>query len=88
MSDMRRLTMGTHTVLTEILFYSRVVASNRDYAAYLFKAGADMNPQIPLWRRSSLSPLLCELQEKTEYMKISSNIMQGFCSNLKDRVLS
>lgn len=87
-SDMRKLTMGTHTILTETIFFSRVVAFNRDCAAYLFKIGGEMSPKFPPPRRASLFQASSELQSTAKYMETSSISMQGFCSNLKDRVLS
>ena len=87
-SDMRKLTMGTHTILTEIIFFSRVVTFNRDCAAYLLKIGDEMSSQIPSSRRASLFHASRELQSIAKYMESSSNGMQGFCSNLKERVLS
>lgn len=87
-SDMRNLIMGTHTILTEIIFFSRVVTFNRDCAAYLFKLGEEMSPRIPSSRRASLFHASRELRSAANYMESSSNSMQGFCSNLKERVLS
>lgn len=87
-SDMRKLTMGTHTVLTEIIFVSRVVTFNRDCAAYLLKIGDELSPRIPPPRRASLFQASRELQSTAKYMENSSNSMQGFCSNLKERALS
>ena len=87
-SDMRKLTMGTHTVLTEIIFFSRVIAFNRDCAAYILKIGGEMSPRFPPSRRKSLFQASRELHSTAKYMEHSSNSMQGFCSNLKERVLS
>ncbi|CAF9936666.1 hypothetical protein IMSHALPRED_010847 [Imshaugia aleurites] len=87
-SDMRKLTMRTHTVLTEIIFFSRVVTFNRDCAAYLLKTGDEMSHRIPPQRRASLFHASRELQGTAKYMEFSSTSMQGLASNLKERVLS
>lgn len=86
--DMRKLTMGTHTVLTEIIFLSRVVAFNCNAAAYLLQTGDEINSQLPPQRRVSLLHPSRELRETAQHMEFSSTSVQGFCSNLKERVLS
>ena len=87
-SDMRKLTMSTHTVLTEIIFLSRVVAFNRDAAAYLLRTGDEISSRLPPQRRVSLLHPSRELRETAKHMEFSSISTQGFCSNLKERVTS
>ena len=87
-SDMRQLTMGTHTTLTEIIFFCRVVTFSRDCAAYLSKLNDELGPRILAQRRASFSHTARELQGTARYMESSSNSMQGFCATLKERVLS
>lgn len=87
-SDMRKLTMDTHTVLTEIIFLSRVFAFNRDAAAYLLKIGDEISSQLPPQRRVALLHPSRELRETAKHMEFSSTSVQGFSSNLKERVSS
>ena len=86
--DMRKLTMGTHTVLTDIIFVSRVVAFNSKAAAYLLRTGDEINSQLPPQRRVSLLHPSRELRETAQHMEFSATSVQGFCANLKERVSS
>lgn len=86
--DMRRLTMGTHTVLTEVIFLSRVVAFNCNAAAYLLQTGDEISSRWPPQRRVSLLHPSRELRETARHIEFSSTSVQGFCSNLKERVSS
>ena len=86
-SDMRKLTMGTHTTLTDLIFSSRVLMFSHDCAAYLLKTGDELKLRIPS-QHSSLLYASRELQDIAKYMEFSSGSMQGFCSNLKERVHS
>ena len=86
--DMRRLTMGTHTVLTEIIFLSRVVAFNCNAAAYLLQTSDEMNSRLPPHRRVSLLHPSRELRETARHIEFSSTGVQGFASTLKERVSS
>ena len=87
-SDMRQLTMGTHTVLTDLIFLSRVVTFNRDSAAYLLRISDGISSHLTPQRCASLSHASYELRDTAKYMECSSNSLQGFCANLKERVLS
>ena len=87
-SDMRQLNMGTHTVLTDLIFLSRVVSFNLDGAEYLLKASDEISCQTTPQRCASLVPASRELRETAKYMEFSSKSLQGFCTNLKERVLS
>ena len=87
-NDMRQLTMGTHTVLTDLIFLSRVVSFNRDGAAYLVKISDEISCRMPPQRCASLFHASRELRDTAKYMEFSSNSLQGFCANLKERVLS
>lgn len=86
--DMRKLTMDTHTVLTEIIFLSRVVAFNCKAAVYLLRTGDEINSRLPPQRRVSLLHSSRELRETARHIEFSSTSVQGFCSNLKERVSS
>ena len=86
--DMRKLTMGTHTVLTEIIFASRVVGFNSKAAEYLLKTGNEIDSRLPPQRRVSLLQPSHELRETAQHMEFSATSVQGFCSNLKERVSS
>ena len=87
-SDMRQLTMGTHTVLTDLIILSRVVAFNRDSAAYLLRTSDGISSHLTPQRCASLIHASRELRDTAKYMECSSNSLQGFCANLKERVLS
>ena len=87
-SNMRQLTMGTHTVLTDLIFLSRIVSFNRDGAAYLLKTGDGISSQMTPERRASLFHASRELRDIAKHMEFSSNSLQGFCANLKERILS
>ena len=86
--DMRKLTMGTHTVLTEIILFSRVVAFNCNAAAYVLKTGDEIHSRLPPQRRVSLLQPSRELRETAQQMEFLSIGVRGFCSNLKERVSS
>ena len=85
---MHELTMGTHTVLTELIFVSRVVAFNCHAAAYLLKTSDEITSRLPPQQRLSLLHPSRELRETAQQMEFSSTSLQGFCSNLKERVSS
>lgn len=85
---MRELTMGTHTVLTELIILSRVVAFNCHAAAYLLKTSDKITSRLPPQQRISLLHPSRELQETVQHLEFSSTSLQGFSSNLKERVSS
>ena len=85
---MRELTMGTHTVLTELIFLSRVIAFNCHAAAYLLKTADELPSHLPPQRHLSLLHPSRELRETAQHVSFSSTSLQGFVSNLKERVSS
>ena len=87
-SNMRQRTMGTHTVLTDLIILSRVVSFNRDGAAYLLKISDGISSRVTPQRRDSLLHASYELRDTAKYMDFSSNSLQSFCAHLKERVLS
>ena len=87
-SDMRQMTLNTHTTLTEIVFMHRVVAFDHDCAMWLAslndkiasRTGHEQPASRPLAQR--------ELQDAIKYVENASHTMRGFCATLKERVAS
>jgi glutamate-1-semialdehyde 2,1-aminomutase len=86
-----QLTRDTHTLLTEIIFYERVVEWSGDCAAFLKELSAkvtDITSEKEYGRESSLRKGFRDVEENVDLLMASAKSMCGFQAGLKQRVQS
>jgi len=86
--SIRKLTQDMHTLLTEIIFYERVVEWSFDCADSLEKCSKELSKSLLPNNRESLYENNRELLETIEYLAASRKSMSGFQRTSKERVQS